>query len=108
MTLKPGSVLIVDDDPDICNMLSILMNKEGLTNMVAHDGKTALQMVPVESPDILLVDLKMPGIDGMEVLKRVKETAPHLPVVLITAYAEISASVAAMKAGAFDYLTKPF
>ncbi|MDP2045540.1 MAG: sigma-54 dependent transcriptional regulator, partial [Deltaproteobacteria bacterium] len=68
----------------------------------------ALQMVPVAKPDMLLVDVRMPGIDGMTVLKRVKETDPHLPVVLITAYAEISASVAAMRAGAFDYLAKPF
>ncbi|MBU4233515.1 MAG: sigma-54 dependent transcriptional regulator [Proteobacteria bacterium] len=101
-------VLIVDDDRDISALLSVLMNKEGLTNMVAHDGETALQMVPVARPDMLLVDVKMPGIDGMTVLKRVKETDPHLPVVLITAYAEISASVAAMRAGAFDYLAKPF
>ncbi len=76
--------------------------------MVAHDGETALQMVPAAKPDMLLVDVKMPGIDGMEVLKRVKEIDPHLPVVLITAYADIPASVAAMRAGAFDYLAKPF
>ena len=101
-------VLIVDDDRDISALLSALMNKEGLTSMMAHDGETALRMVPVARPDMLLVDVKMPGIDGMTVLKRVKETDPHLPVVLITAYAEISASVAAMRAGAFDYLSKPF
>jgi len=101
-------VLILDDDRDISSLLSALMNKEGLTNVVSHDGETALRMVPLARPDMLLVDVKMPGIDGMEVLKRVKETNPHLPVVLISAYAEISASVAAMRAGAFDYLAKPF
>ncbi len=101
-------VLIVDDDRDISLMLSALMNKEGLTSLTAHDGETALRMVPAARPDMLLVDVKMPGIDGMTVLKRVKETDPHLPVVLITAYAEITASVAAMRAGAFDYLAKPF
>ncbi|MBM4294723.1 MAG: sigma-54-dependent Fis family transcriptional regulator [Deltaproteobacteria bacterium] len=101
-------VLIVDDDRDISSLLSALMNKEGLTNMMAPDGETALRMVPLARPDMMLVDVKMPGIDGMEVLKRVKETNPHLPVVLITAYAEIPASVAAMRAGAFDYLAKPF
>jgi DNA-binding NtrC family response regulator len=101
-------VLIVDDDRDISMLLSALMKQEGLTNKVALDGETALRMVPVERPDMLLVDVKMPGIDGMEVLKRVKETDPHLPVVLITAFAEIPASVAAMRAGAFDYLAKPF
>ncbi len=101
-------VLIVDDDRDISLMLSALMKKEGLTSLTADDGETALRMVPVARPDMLLVDVKMPGIDGMTVLKRVKETDPHLPVVLITAYAEITASVAAMRAGAFDYLAKPF
>lgn len=101
-------VLIVDDDRDISSLLSALMNKEGLTSMMAHDGETALRMVPLARPDMMLVDVKMPGIDGMEVLKRVKETNPHLPVVLITAYAEVPASVAAMRAGAFDYLAKPF
>jgi len=101
-------VLIVDDDRDISSLLSVLMNKAGLTSMMAHDGETALRLVPVARPDLLLVDVKMPGIDGMEVLKRVKETNPHMPVVLITAYAEVQASVAAMRAGAFDYLAKPF
>jgi two-component system nitrogen regulation response regulator GlnG len=108
MDLSGARVLIVDDDRDIGLMLSAVMKKEGLGSMVAYDGETALQMVPVSRPDVLLVDVKMPGLDGMEVMKRVKETDPHLPVVLITAYAEIPASVAAMKAGAFDYLSKPF
>ena len=108
MDTSEARVLIVDDDPDISLMLSALMKKEGLTSTVAHDGETALEMFPVAKPDMLLVDVKMPGMDGMEVMKRVKEMDSDLPVVLITAYAEITASVAAMRAGAFDYLAKPF
>jgi DNA-binding NtrC family response regulator len=108
MDANAARVLIVDDDREISGMLSALMKKEGLSSLVAHDGETALQMIPVALPDMLLVDVKMPGIDGMEVLKRVKETNPQLPVVLITAYAGIPASVEAMRAGAFDYLPKPF
>ncbi|MHB8069372.1 MAG: sigma-54-dependent transcriptional regulator [Desulfobaccales bacterium] len=108
MDANAARVLIVDDDREISAMLSALMKKEGLIGLVAHDGETALQMVPVVMPDMLLVDVKMPGIDGIEVLKRVKETDPQLPVVLITAYAEIPSSVEAMRAGAFDYLPKPF
>jgi two-component system nitrogen regulation response regulator GlnG len=101
-------VLIVDDDQDICILLSALMREAGLISLVAHDGETALRMVPLEMPDMLLVDVQMPGIDGMEVLRRVKEMDSQLPVILITAYAEIPLSVAAMRAGAFDYLAKPF
>ena len=108
MNSSVARVLIVDDDRDISLMLAALMKKEGLSSLTAYDGETALQMVPATRPDMLLVDVKMPGIDGMEVLKRVKETDPHLPVVLITAYADVPASVAAMRAGAFDYLSKPF
>ena len=95
-------LLIVDDDQDLSLMLSILMKKEGIAGMVAPDGETALEMVSAEMPDMLLVDVKMPGMDGMEVLKQVKENDPDLPVVLITAYAEIRDSVAAMRAGAFE------
>ncbi|MCL4502834.1 MAG: sigma-54 dependent transcriptional regulator [Deltaproteobacteria bacterium] len=98
----------MDDDRDIGQMLSTLMKKSGIASRVAYDGETALQMLPLSTPDLMLVDVNMPGLDGMEVLKRVKETDPDLPVVMITAFAEIPASVAAMKAGAFDYLPKPF
>jgi len=101
-------VLIVDDDRDICLLLSRLMRGEGLASHVAHDGESALKMVRSQRPDALLLDLKMPGMDGMEVLHRVKELDTNLPVVLITGHADIAGSVAAIKAGAFDYLAKPF
>jgi DNA-binding NtrC family response regulator len=107
MTLN-HRVLIVDDDRDICLLLSRLMRGVGLTSHVAHDGESALKMVRSQRPDALLLDLKMPGMDGMEVLRRVKELDTNLPVVLITGHADIAGSVAAIKAGAFDYLAKPF
>jgi DNA-binding NtrC family response regulator len=107
MTLN-HRVLIVDDDRDICLLLSRLMRGEGLASHVAHDGESALKMVRSQRPDALLLDLKMPGMDGMEVLHRVKELDTNLPVVLITGHADIAGSVAAIKAGAFDYLAKPF
>jgi DNA-binding NtrC family response regulator len=108
MDSSGARVLVVDDDRDISLMLAALMTKEGLTSLVAHDGETALKMLAAARPGMMLVDVKMPGIDGMEVLTRVQQSDPSLPVVLITAYAEIPASVAAMRAGAFDYLAKPF
>jgi DNA-binding NtrC family response regulator len=101
-------VLIVDDEEDICNLLSRLMKKEGLDTFVALEGPTALSLIINEMPDVLLADIKMPGMDGMELLKRAKEMDPDLPVVMITAHADVPGAVQAMKAGAHDYLAKPF
>jgi len=98
----------VDDEKDICVLLSRLVRKEGLKALAAYDGETALKLIVSERPDVLLVDFKMPGIDGMELLKRATEIDSDLPVIMITAYADIKGAVAAMKAGAHDYLAKPF
>jgi len=98
----------VDDEKDICVLLSRLVRKEGLKDLVANDGETALKLIVSERPDVLLVDFKMPGLDGMELLKRATEIDSDLPVIMITAYADIKGAVAAMKAGAHDYLAKPF
>ncbi|MFH1336373.1 MAG: sigma-54 dependent transcriptional regulator [Candidatus Zixiibacteriota bacterium] len=101
-------ILIVDDDKDICLMLSNLMKKEGFSPITINDGEPALKAVRSRSPDVLLLDLRMPGMDGTEVLSRVKEMAPDLPVIIITAYGEIRGAVEAIKSGAHDYLSKPF
>jgi DNA-binding NtrC family response regulator len=101
-------VLIVDDEEDICNLLSRLMKREGLDTLVALEGHAALNVIINEMPDVLLADIKMPGMDGMELLKRAKEMDPDLPVVMITAHADVPGAVQAMKAGAHDYLAKPF
>jgi DNA-binding NtrC family response regulator len=108
MITKKVQVLIADDDRDINLMLSALMKKEGLVHMSVYDGESALQALPEVSPDMMLVDVRMPGMNGMEVLKQVREIDLNLPVVLITAFADIPAAVEAMRAGAFDYLPKPF
>jgi len=108
MNQNGAAILIVDDNQDICLLLSMLIQRAGYRSRVAYDGETALQMLREQMPDALLLDVKMPGIDGMEVLKQVKQVAPDLPVILITAHGNIAGSVAAIKAGAFDYLTKPF
>jgi DNA-binding NtrC family response regulator len=108
MTLRNSRVLIVDDEADICLMLSHLMEREGFISLVAHDGEIALKMIALKKPDLLLVDIKMPGMDGMELLKRVKELDPDLPVIMITAFPHVTGAVDAMKGGAYDYLPKPF
>jgi len=103
-----GRILIVDDEKEICTLLSRLVKEEGFNTMVAHDGKAALKLIISESPDVLLVDFKMPGMDGMELLKRAEEIDSDLPVIMITAYADIKGAVEAMRMGAHDYLAKPF
>jgi DNA-binding NtrC family response regulator len=102
-----GRILIVDDEKTSCMMLSSLVKREGFEALVAHDGDTALRMILSEAPDVLLADVKMPGMDGMEVLKKAKSLDPDLPVVLITALADLQGAVKAIKAGAHDYLSKP-
>jgi len=103
-----GRVLIVDDEKDICGVLSHVVGRAGLEAAVAHDGEAALRMISHEPPDVLLVDVKMSGMDGMELMRRAKEIDRDLPVIVITAYAMVQGAVEAMRAGAHDYLAKPF
>ena len=100
--------MIVDDQEEFCTVLSAIMRKEGFKVFTATDGPTALQTIQAESPDIMLTDIKMPGMDGIELLKKAKEFDPDLPVVMVTAFAGIQGAVDAIKMGAHDYLGKPF
>jgi len=108
MNQEKGRVLVIDDDKNICAILAALMKKEGLEPLVAYDGEKALKMVQADSPDLLLVDMMLPGMDGMEVLRKTRELDPDLPVVFITAQADSRGAVKAIKEGAHDYLSKPF
>ena len=102
------TILIVDDEKPICTALASLVKAEGFKALTAGDGATALEKVRSESPDVMLADIKMPGMDGMELMRRTREVDPDLPVVMITAYAEVHGAVESIKAGAHDYLSKPF
>ena len=101
-------ILIVDDEKYICSALSALVKGEGFKPFIAQDGESALKAVRTDTPDMMLVDIKMPGMDGMEVMRQAKDVDPDIPVVVITAYAGIHGAVKAIKAGAHDYLAKPF
>jgi DNA-binding NtrC family response regulator len=101
-------ILIVDDEPDMVENCARILGRAGYDCLTASDGRRALELLESEQPDLLLTDLKMPGLDGMELLRRARELDPALPVIMITAFATIESAVAAIKEGAFDYLPKNF
>ena len=101
-------VLVVDDEEEIRKILTHILEKEGIKVIAAPDGDQAMQKICFDTPDAVLLDIRMPGFNGMEVLKKIKEIDDDLPVVLVTAYFDIHQAVEAMKKGASDYLSKPF
>lgn len=102
-----GRVLIVDDEKDFCDILFHLLRRESFEPIVAHDGETALEMIHGGLSDAVLLDMNMPGIDGLEVLRRSKEKHPDLPILVMTAYGGTARASEAIKEGAWDYLPKP-
>jgi two-component system nitrogen regulation response regulator GlnG len=97
----------VDDEEQILVLLSAILEQEGISPVVAHTGQAALEKIRSEHPDALVVDMKLPDMDGMRIMKEAKVLDEDLPVILITGYPEIRGAVAAMRAGAHDYLAKP-
>jgi two-component system nitrogen regulation response regulator GlnG len=102
--------LVVDDEADARSVLTHILEREGVKVITASDGQQAMRQIqsPTAAPDVVLLDVSMPGLNGMEVLRRVREITDDLPVVLITAHADIRQSVEAMKEGAYHYLAKPY
>jgi len=105
--MKKLNILVVDDGRSQREMLRDFLKKEGHSVGEAENGPLAIQQVKDGHYDLLLLDYKMPGMDGMEVLQSVKQINPEIDVVLITAFGTIETAVEAMKAGALDYITKP-
>ena len=102
------TILVVDDEPNYLIILSELLRDEGYEVFTAGQGEEALQVVKETDLDLIITDMRMPGMDGMELLKTVKAGNPDLPVIMITAFGEVDKAVAAMQAGAFNYVAKPF
>jgi DNA-binding NtrC family response regulator len=101
-------ILIIDDDSDIQLVLSDIIKSEGYEVITAYNGEKALEKIREHSPDLVLLDIKLPGMDGMKVLEEIKKTNKSLIVIMLTGYGEIKDAVQAMKMGAFNYITKPF
>ena len=108
MAERKSRVLVADDEEEIRKILSNILEKEGFEVITASDGEQAMQKICSDIPDAVLLDVRMPGLNGMEVLKKIKAIEENLPVVLVTAYADTHQAVEAMKEGAYDYLAKPF
>jgi FixJ family two-component response regulator len=106
--MSDRSVLIVDDEKNIRLTLALALEQLNIPVDTAANGEEALQKLAEKSYGLMLLDLRMPGIDGLEVLKRVPELRPEVKVVIITAWGSIEAAVEAMKLGAVDFLQKPF
>ena len=106
--MNEARILIIDDEPDMVDNCARILRRAGYRCLTAVEPHRAVSLLESERPDLLLTDLKMPGLDGLALLRRAKEVDPALPVVVITGFATIESAVAAMKDGAFDYLPKNF
>jgi DNA-binding NtrC family response regulator len=105
--MKP-IVLVADDDPSILQVLKLGLEVKGYDVITAPDGNVALEALDRNHPDLVILDIEMPNVTGLEVLRRVRKDWPALPVVIMTAHATISLAVQAMKEGATEFITKPF
>jgi CheY-like chemotaxis protein len=109
MTPAPlGRVLVVDDEPQVADMLRELLLELGYSVATAGNGAEALQRVPEFKPDVVLLDLQMPGMSGSQVLDRLRHDRPGLPVVIVTGNTDVAVARGTLARGAFDYLRKPF
>lgn len=101
-------ILIVDDEPDICRALEFLLKGEDYAVSSAASGEAAIEKLKTESFDVVLTDMKMGRVDGMQVLEKAKDIIPDTPVIMMTAFASVESAIEAMKKGAADYVVKPF
>ena len=107
MTVAGNKILIVDGQEGICALLSEYLKNEGMIPVVAHTAEAALEKVRTEAPDLLIVDLKLPDMDGIQTMKAAKALDEDLPTILVTGNPNIREAVAAIRAGAHGYLEKP-
>jgi two-component system, NtrC family, response regulator HydG len=102
-----SNILVIDDDVDICTLLNRYLSKNGFSVTTCHSGKTALESIITQPPDIVLCDFRLEDMNGSELLERIKQRNPSIPVIIMTGYSDVRTAVNIMKSGAFDYVTKP-
>jgi len=106
--LEKKKIMVVDDQNGIRVLLVEVFSNEGYHTVQASNGKLALEMVREESPDLVLLDMKIPGMDGLEILKQIKEIDSSIKVIMMTAYGELDMIKEATELGALRHFTKPF
>jgi len=104
---KNWKVLVIDDDPGIVKVMAITLKDAGYTVFTAPDGESGIEMFSRESPDLVITDIRMPGIDGIEVLRTIKQTDPDTEVIVATAFNDINYAISAFQFDASDFITKP-
>ncbi|HWQ70648.1 MAG TPA: sigma-54 dependent transcriptional regulator [Patescibacteria group bacterium] len=102
------TILVVDDEQGMRELLTVLLEHQGYRVITASDGEQALELIAHQSPDLVISDVRMPKMDGIGLLTGIRKTDPHLPVIMVTAYASMDSTIQAMRLGAHDYITKPF
>lgn len=107
VAVKMKKILIVDDEIDIANSIQYVLNQEGFTTLLAHDGNKAMQLCENDKPDLIILDLMMPGIDGYEVCRRVRSYDRKTPILMLTARTSEIDTVVGLELGANDYIAKP-
>jgi len=103
-----GIVLVVDDDPHVLSATTMLLNTKGYTAIACQDSREAVRRMVEANAEIVLSDIKMPNVTGIELLAKIHEINPEMPVILMTAYAELEIALDAIREGAFDMVIKPY
>ncbi len=107
MQEQQPKVLLVDDEQDFREIITKRLERRGVAVRTAEGGQAALDALAAETADVVVLDVKMPGMDGMQVLERIKGNWPAVEVIMLTGHAEIEAAMDGLEKGAFDYLMKP-
>ena len=103
----PNKILIVDDDENICELLNLYLKKDGFDTLIAYDGKQAVEYAENYSPDLVLLDIMLPELDGWQVCREIRKKS-EMPIIMLTAKGETFDKILGLELGADDYITKPF
>lgn len=105
--MEPIKIMVVDDDSNICELLRLYLSKEGFSPIVVNDGEEAVERFDTEQPDLILLDVMMPRLDGWQVCRRIRKKS-ECPIIMLTAKGELFDKVLGLELGADDYIVKPF